>query len=501
MIILRSLKEKDSKRMLEWMHDKSVVEYLKEDFESKTKKDCIRFIDNSYKDKSNIHFAIVDENDIYQGTVSLKNITDISAEFAITICKDAMGKNIAINAMKEVIKRGFLDYELEYIYWYVSKQNERAVRFYDKNGYIRVDENEIDIQHEPNEYIWYKVSRVYDTKCNDKDLVYWMNKGLPYNRTQCDICVIVATYKPQIDRVIFTLESIISQVGVNLELIVSDDGSEDNLFEHIIKYLDEKKFSRYGLIYHDNNHGTVKNYLDAIAKSKSRYIKLLSPGDALLYSNTLCDWLNMLIKSEKTWSFAEAHYYRWNDFKDAELLKLPTHPQIVDCYVKNDIDRCVWNYVALDDLILGATALCERDTFYNYLSEVRERVKYAEDFVYRKMIYDGKHPMYYPQSVVFYEFGSGISTTKEKMWNNILLQDRKGVDDLILEEQNNQNELKESLNRVLKRKYMGGHILNHIIKVLEPGRIKKAIRFRVCPRISEIELDHKEVWWSRICKQ
>ena len=43
---LRKLQAKDALLMLEWMHDDTVVHYLREDFAAKTKDDCIRFIES-----------------------------------------------------------------------------------------------------------------------------------------------------------------------------------------------------------------------------------------------------------------------------------------------------------------------------------------------------------------------------------------------------------------------------------------------------------------------
>ena len=42
---LRKLKKKDAKRMLQWMHDLTVVGDLKTDFLSKTMFDCEEFIE------------------------------------------------------------------------------------------------------------------------------------------------------------------------------------------------------------------------------------------------------------------------------------------------------------------------------------------------------------------------------------------------------------------------------------------------------------------------
>lgn len=157
---LRKLELKDAPLMLEWMHDKSVVEDLRTNFLSKTIEDCENFIKSSWDDSNNCNVAIVDENDTYMGTVSLKNIKDSSAEFGITIRNCAMGKGYSIWAMKEIMRMGFEKWNLQKIYWCVSEDNKRAVRFYDKNGFQRVDAKQLDMIEgytieQINTYIWY----------------------------------------------------------------------------------------------------------------------------------------------------------------------------------------------------------------------------------------------------------------------------------------------------------------------------------------------------------
>ena len=158
---LRELRLDDAERMLEWMHDDSVVGELDTDFASKTIEDCKDFIIHS-NNINNLHLAIADAEDRYMGTVSLKNINKGSAEFAITICKDAMGQGYSLWAMKEILRLGFERYGLDEIFWYVSRKNLRALKFYDKNGYKRVKKQEIKnlsyrMKSSKDSYVWYLV--------------------------------------------------------------------------------------------------------------------------------------------------------------------------------------------------------------------------------------------------------------------------------------------------------------------------------------------------------
>lgn len=134
---LRDLDIKDAPLMLEWMHDESVVENLRGNFKEKTLNDCVAFIESANNKDHDIHLAIATEEDEYMGTVSLKNIDRVtnSAEFAITVRKTAMGRGYSWYGMEEILRKAFEDYHLESVYWCVSRNNDRAVRFYDKHNF------------------------------------------------------------------------------------------------------------------------------------------------------------------------------------------------------------------------------------------------------------------------------------------------------------------------------------------------------------------------------
>jgi len=165
---LRQLEKNDAPLMLEWMHDESVVENLQANFKDKTLSDCEKFISLAQDDNDNIHMAIVDDANVYMGTVSLKNIQDNTAEFAITIRACAMGKGYSKFAMTEIIRIGFEEYNLKIIYWCVSPENKRACRFYDKNNFKLIDIKQSDIfnsllnisnysNEQINKYNWYMI--------------------------------------------------------------------------------------------------------------------------------------------------------------------------------------------------------------------------------------------------------------------------------------------------------------------------------------------------------
>ena len=159
---LRKLEQRDAPLMLEWMHDENVVCHLGANFAAKTIDDCRRFIEMSQSDETDLHLAVVDDNDEYMGTVSLKHIDRENrwAEFAITVRACAMGKGFSRWGMAQILELGLKEQGLEQIYWCVSPKNERAVRFYDKCGYRRINSvpEQISACYEGMELYWY----VYD---------------------------------------------------------------------------------------------------------------------------------------------------------------------------------------------------------------------------------------------------------------------------------------------------------------------------------------------------
>lgn len=161
---LRSLQQKDAQRMLQWMHDKSVTKDLKANFAALQLEDCEKFIQEAGEDQHMaLHLAIVDDQDVYMGTVSLKDINLVHgyAEFAIVLHPDAMGKGYGDYAMKEILRVGFTKYALAHIIWCVDDVNIRAVKFYNKHGYQEIMNPPVEYAeryHDISKIHWYGVN-------------------------------------------------------------------------------------------------------------------------------------------------------------------------------------------------------------------------------------------------------------------------------------------------------------------------------------------------------
>lgn len=175
---LRKLEQKDASLMLSWMHDSDVTEFLSAKFSEMTVHDAERFISKSKDDSENVHMAVVSDEDEYMGTVSLKHIdmTDMSAEFAISMRREAHGHGYAWFGMTEILEYGFEQLGLECVYWCVSNANKRAVRFYEKHGFhgvVDITEKMLrNYQENASELRWFAVLKGDDYKNSN------LNKGV-----------------------------------------------------------------------------------------------------------------------------------------------------------------------------------------------------------------------------------------------------------------------------------------------------------------------------------
>jgi diamine N-acetyltransferase len=160
---LRDLESKDASRMLEWMRHKKTSLFFQFDAQSAGEESVRAFIDAARAGKGDRHFAVSDNDGLYLGTVSLKNIDNknLSAEYAISLCHDAFGTGAAAFATGEILKKAFDDFGLERVFLNVLSDNARAIRFYRKFGFIYEGESRyyLNIGGRFRDVMWFRILR------------------------------------------------------------------------------------------------------------------------------------------------------------------------------------------------------------------------------------------------------------------------------------------------------------------------------------------------------
>ena len=158
---MRELQLKDAKRMMDCLNDKSITETMRIRSHTFTLEECENFIKKSLVDIKNKNFAIVDENDNWVGTVSLKDIDEEEAEYAIITCQEAHGKGYAQKATKEILRYAFNELHLNKVFLYASTKNVRANKFYQKFGWIfdHLEKEGLHLQDEIHDVNWYYITK------------------------------------------------------------------------------------------------------------------------------------------------------------------------------------------------------------------------------------------------------------------------------------------------------------------------------------------------------
>ena len=166
MFKLRYLKEKDAAGMLEWMHAEETKKIFQKDMSSMTEDNVLSFIRRSGKDTTAdgfIHYAVVNEEDEYLGTISLKDIDQVNkcAEYAVSFRKCAQGTGAASFATNEILRIAFEEIGLHRVYLNVLTGNLRANAFYKKMGFVYegTSEDSLFLNGKYESLNWYAIIR------------------------------------------------------------------------------------------------------------------------------------------------------------------------------------------------------------------------------------------------------------------------------------------------------------------------------------------------------
>ena len=272
------------------------------------------------------------------------------------------------------------------------------------------------------------------------------------------ISVVVITYNSELKAIILTLESIIRQKNINLEIIVSDDGSKVQYEKELKAYFESKNFTNYQLLLHKENQGTVKNVFDGVKHAKYENIKVIGAGD-LLYKETILDDVVIFMNENKLdYAFTDAVYF----FDDGKEIKTTIFSQPVinkpynlKTYNQKKIEK---NIMLLNDFVLGASIFYKKDAFMEICDKLQDKIKYEEDAIVTASFLTGRKIAHYEEYGVYYEHGSGLSLN----FANLLYKDSLELFDYLKDNTNYKR-----MNKALK--------LRHIQETSKKQLLKKIL--------------------------
>lgn len=226
------------------------------------------------------------------------------------------------------------------------------------------------------------------------------------------ISVVLMTYNQSIKDILFSINSVILQIGCDLELIIADDCSRDNQETVISNYLEDRGFSRFKFLRADVNKGIVANLLSGVEASSGSIIKPLSPGDALFSNDALAKIENFCACNQVQIGFGRLMGYAREGSEIKRFpYEAPTNPNM---YNDENIElkRLLNNQIVGTDWIPGCSLFYRREFILHYLRKLQGAfgVKYSEDLTVPLITIDGIRPRYFDEYILWYEVGTGIST-------------------------------------------------------------------------------------------
>ena len=258
------------------------------------------------------------------------------------------------------------------------------------------------------------------------------------NHYQYDVSIIILTYKPCIEKLRSTLVSAVLQEKISKQIIICDDGSDYNYFSEIKQIMAEYGFSDYKLIASSENQGTCKNFFSGLKEAEGKYSKGISPGDYFYAADTLYRWYEFMENNQIDSSFGDAIYYRNSETEEGIIpYSQVTNPFFRQLFSIKKRGKNLFlkktDYLIFRDFALGASFLAKTEIQIQYCRILIDKVVYAEDNIFGLMLWDDSEFFYYPQNVIVYEVGTGISTIKSEAWANKLNNDNKWLYRIIIE--------------------------------------------------------------------
>ena len=225
-----------------------------------------------------------------------------------------------------------------------------------------------------------------------------------------DVTVLVATYNSDSVRTYSTIESVLAQEGCSIQLVVADDGSDNNHFSTIGRILAKREFDNFKLISSTENRGTVDNILNAMQYVRAPIVRTIGPGDYLYGRTSLSKMVHAMQYSGSAVCFGSSiHYSEKNGFHI-----LPGRiPVLLKPYTKNPVDNSLAKryQIRYADYILGAASAYNSAIFERCLRRLSGYVRLCEDYAARMMLADGEKISVVNDYVVWYEADVGTSNS------------------------------------------------------------------------------------------
>lgn len=239
------------------------------------------------------------------------------------------------------------------------------------------------------------------------------------------VSVIVLTYNPDNRKLRQTLRTVAAQKDVDLEILISDDGSKEKDFSFVADYMKSLGVENYRVLEHKENQGTVGSCISAVREATGAYVFLTSPGDYLYDAYVLRDFLRFSQEHNCQLCFGNAVFYRAQGETPVltKTVGTPAHPNF---YSPNSSEQTAKLSFFGGNWVIGASYFRKRELFLTCLEQILGESKYTEDSPSTAFAMAAGHRLcYFDRNVVWYEDGTGVSTDANAKWKNLLREDAR----------------------------------------------------------------------------
>lgn len=234
--------------------------------------------------------------------------------------------------------------------------------------------------------------------------------------------ILIASYNPVWEKLKVTIDSVLRQDYRDFEIVITDDGSENNLFPKIEKYMRAQSFDNFKLVAHEKNHGTVKNLIDGVKVCSGKYVRDFGPGDAFYNEKSLGRLYKFMEDNNVEACFGLMRGYCVDESGNITYTNF-FHPFDVQAYRKQDKKKIEKNLILYRDNASGACTSYTKEYYLEYLERLAGTVVYTEDIFQLLAAVDGRTMMMYPDYLIWYEADTGVSTKKKSPFQKKLALD------------------------------------------------------------------------------
>lgn len=222
-----------------------------------------------------------------------------------------------------------------------------------------------------------------------------------------DITVIVTVYNQSLLEVKKTLLSIKNQSGCDYQVIIGDDGSEEDITPEIIELCNKLDFAHFEVVRHEKNLKTVGNVLSCLEKAHGKYVKLVGSGDQLYPQSALKNIVDFCDRNNLKAGFGDIIIEHTNNVFNA-----PRNKGDYKLNAEMDTSKILHHALLQADWIPGGAQFYETGYFIQLLSTLHDYcgVLYCEDLAHILAL-DQCPLRYMEEPVLIYDVSGGISTS------------------------------------------------------------------------------------------